>query len=118
MVERGARQCRELTLTRAMVRMYVGREHRFDAHAVAVRDFQVLSDLELRIDDRCAALAASTEDVGGAAGLGTKDLSKDHSDAPRIESTARAFQSVSRMRTATIAPEPSVSAATTAIAAS
>src|ERR1700688_2896092 len=100
-----------------MVRMDVRREYRFNPHAVAVREFQILSDLELRIDDRCAALAASTEEVGCAARLGSENLSKHHSAAPRVEST-RTFKRVSCMRTATIAPDPSVSAATTAIAAS
>src|ERR1700676_2408179 len=54
----------QVAFARAGIPLPVGRNHLFDPHAVATRDFLVLSDLELRIDDRGAALAASTEDVG------------------------------------------------------
>src|SRR5665213_1107849 len=49
-------------------------------------DFDILNDLELRIDDRGAALAASTENVRGATGLGSQELAKNHDGTPWDES--------------------------------
>jgi len=63
MIERGAAAPGEFAFPRTMVGVDVRRDHRLDAHSVAARDVEIVSDLELRIDDRRAALAASTEDV-------------------------------------------------------
>jgi hypothetical protein len=93
------------------------RDNGFDAKAIAVCDFEIVGDLKLRIDDRSAALAASTQKVGCAARVRFENLSKDHSEAP-ITGEVDVRRWVSRIRRATIAPDPSVSAATTPIAVS
>ncbi len=97
-----------------MVGVHVGQEDRFDPHSVFVRDGFVVSDLELRIDDRGAALAASTENVRRAAGCGVEHLSKDH-ETPR-SGNGDVTMCVSRMRAATMTPEANVIAATATIA--
>jgi hypothetical protein len=60
-----------------MIGLDVGSDDRLDPHAIVLGDVDVLSDLELRIDDRGAALSCSTEDVGRAAGFRAQQLSKD-----------------------------------------
>ncbi|HEV2741420.1 MAG TPA: hypothetical protein VGU66_22865 [Candidatus Elarobacter sp.] len=65
-----------------MVGVDVRVEDRLDSHPAFTSYFDVLSDLELRIDDRGAALAASTEDVRRAAGFGAQNLPEDHGVAP------------------------------------
>jgi hypothetical protein len=54
-----------------MVRVNVRAQDCFDLHPALLRDLDVLTDLELRIDDRGAALTASTEDVRRATGFGS-----------------------------------------------
>jgi hypothetical protein len=65
-----------------MIGVDVRAQDGFDPHPAITSDFDVLSDLELRIDDRSAALTASTEDVRRAAGFGSKELSEDHDQTP------------------------------------
>lgn len=104
---------REFALAGAVVCLNMRRNDCLDAHSISFGGFQILSDLELRIDDRCAALTASTEEIGGATCFGTQKLPKDHAAIPFSN---RAGVCVSRMRIATTKPEKAVSAATTPIA--
>jgi hypothetical protein len=48
---------------------------------MTVRVFDVLIDLELRIDDRSAALSGSTQEVRGTT-AGRQELTKDHIGVP------------------------------------
>jgi hypothetical protein len=75
---RRARGGREFAFAGAVIRLDMGPNDRLDAHAVALGDFNVFSDLELRIDDRGAALSSSTENVRRAARFCAQQLSKDH----------------------------------------
>jgi len=59
----------ELPLARAVIRMHVGVDYCFDGHTMALGNLYVLIDLELRIDDRAAALTPSTKNVGCATRL-------------------------------------------------
>lgn len=99
-----------------MVGVDVGREDRLDPQVVAVGEFDVVIDLELRIDDRRAALTSSTEQVRSATGFGAKNLAEDHETAP-IGKRVNVVRCVSRMRRPTIVPDTKVSAATAPIAA-
>ncbi len=63
------RSRRQLSIARAMIGVNVGVYNRFDPQAVAIRNVQILFDLELRIDDRAAALTPSTKYIGGAPGI-------------------------------------------------
>jgi hypothetical protein len=116
-VRGSARQGAELAVPGSVVGVDMRRNNGFDAKPVVVCKFNVVSDLKLRIDDRGAALTASTQKVRGAAGFRFQNLAKDHSDAPIIDMAA-GRGCVSRMRMATMRPEPRVRAATAPIAAS
>jgi hypothetical protein len=117
LIQRRGRPRSEVALSGTMVGMDVRGDDRLDANPATGCDINVLSDLELRIDDRTAALTASTEDVGRAARFRSKNLAEDHDGAPRGTS-AGSRGCVSRMRTATTAPDASVRPATTPIATS
>jgi hypothetical protein len=81
-VDRRVRSCRELTLPGAMICVNVGAENSLDPHPAFASNFDVLSDLELRIDDRRAALTPSTEDVRRATCFRSEYLTEDHDGAP------------------------------------
>lgn len=115
-VDRRISEGGQRAFARPMVGVDMGREYRLDSHVILVGEFYVLSDLELRIDDRGAALAASTEEVRRAAGFGAEKLTEDHDGAP-IGKRVNVLRCVSLMRTPTIVPEANVSAATTVMAA-
>jgi hypothetical protein len=46
-----------------MIRVDMCRDNCFNAKPMAFRKFNILSDLELRIDDRGAALTTSTQQI-------------------------------------------------------
>jgi hypothetical protein len=85
-VDRRAGACGELAFSGAMIRVNVRAQDRLDLQPAFPSDFDILNDLELRIDDRGAALAASTENVRGATGLGSQELAKNHDGTPWDES--------------------------------
>jgi hypothetical protein len=72
-----------------MIGVDVRGENRFDAKSEPVCEFDVLSDLKLRIDDRRAALTASTDKVRRATSVGFEELAKNHNDVPSINSERR-----------------------------
>jgi hypothetical protein len=51
-----------------MIGMHMRTNDRFDLKPVRLSDFDILTDLKLRIDDRGAALTPSTQKIGGTAG--------------------------------------------------
>lgn len=63
MIERRTRPCCEFAIAGAVVGMQVRRDDGLDSHPELFGEFQMARDLELRIHDRGAALAGSTEQV-------------------------------------------------------
>jgi len=62
-VYRRAGKCRKGSFAGSMIGMNVRGDDRFDAHIVTLGEFQIVTDLKLRIDDRGAALATSTKEI-------------------------------------------------------